>query len=567
MHDDGATRWPTGARDPRPRADGAEPAHPPTRAPWRTTCPRSESPSEHDPDAVTDTTTPNDDLHRIDHLGRRRAVGGRVDPHRPGLQPGARRGAERSAAGLAPADVERGRRRSVRRPGPRWRDASLAKRQTGAVHVPRAAQRAQGASSPRSSPPSTARCSPTRSARSPAASRSWSSPAASRTCSRATTPRTSRPASTSTRSGSRSASSASSARSTSRRWCRCGSSRSPSPRQRGRAQAEREGPDRRELDGRAVRREAGLPDGVLNVVHGDKEAVDALLDAPGRASRSRSSARRRSRTTSTRPATEHGKRVQALGGAKNHMLVLPDADLDLAADAAVNAGFGSAGERCMAISAVRRRRRRSPTSWSRRSSERMATLRTGDGTPRLRHGSADHRASTATRSRPTSTSASTTGATLVVDGRDVEVDGDADGFWLGPTLIDKVTHGHRRSTRDEIFGPVLSVVRVDDLRRRRSSSSTRNQYGNGTAIFTNDGGAARALPARGRRSAWSASTCRSRCRWPTTRSAAGRTRCSATRHAYGPDGVHFFTREQGRHLALARPVATAASNLGFPQNE
>ena len=199
----------------------------------------------------------------------------------------------------------------------------------------------------------------------------------------------------------------------------------------------------------ALLKEAGLPDGVLNVVHGDKEAVDALLEHPD--------VRAISFVGSTpiaryvyETATGHGKRVQALGGAKNHMLVLPDADLDLAADAAVNAGFGSAGERCMAISVVlavdtdRRRVRR------RRSSQRMGDAAHRRRHARLRHGPAHHRAAPRQGRRRTSTSPATDGATVVVDGRDVELDGDPDGFWLGPTLIDKVPTSSAVYTRRDL---------------------------------------------------------------------------------------------------------------------
>ena len=225
--------------------------------------------------------------------------------------------------------------------------------------------------------------------------------------------------------------------------------------------------------------------------------------------------------------TAHGKRVQALGGAKNHMVVLPDADLDLAADAAVNAGFGSAGERCMAISAlvavepVGRRAGRA------RSRERMATL-----THRRRPRAAPTWARwsprrTATRWRPTSTPASSDGrrrssSTAATS----QVDGAADGFWLGPTLFDHVTPEHDASTPTRSSARCCRVVRVGSTTRRsRWSTPTRTA----TAPRSSPTTAARPGASRTRsRSAWSASTCRSRCRWPTTPSAAGRPRCSAT---------------------------------------
>ncbi len=204
-------------------------------------------------------------------------------------------------------------------------------------------------------------------------------------------------------------------------------------------------------------KEAGLPDGVFNVVHGNKVAVDALLTHPD--------VKAISFVGSTAIAkyvyetgTAHGKRVQALGGAKNHMVVLPDADLDLAADAAVNAGFGSAGERCMAISALVAVGD-SADPLVAKIAERMATLRTGDGRRGCDMGplvTGVHRDKVVSYVD----AGEAAGATLVVDGRNPVVDGDADGFWLGPTLFDNVTPDMSIYT-DEIFGPVLSVVRVD----------------------------------------------------------------------------------------------------------
>ena len=232
--------------------------------------------------------------------------------------------------------------------------------------------------------------------------------------------------------------------------------------------------------------EAGLPAGVLNVVHGDREAVDRLLEHPD--------VRAISFVGSTpvarhvyETATRNGKRVQALGGAKNHMVVLPDADLDLAADAAVNAGFGSAGERCMAISAVVAVEPVADRLVA-KIAARMATLRTGDGRRGCDMGplvTGPH------RDRVTGylDAGTVAGAELVVDGRDAEIDGDAAGFWLGPTLFDRVDTTMSLYT-DEIFGPVLSVLRVSSYEEALDLVNS-NPYGNGTAIFTSDGGAAR----------------------------------------------------------------------------
>jgi malonate-semialdehyde dehydrogenase (acetylating)/methylmalonate-semialdehyde dehydrogenase len=233
-------------------------------------------------------------------------------------------------------------------------------------------------------------------------------------------------------------------------------------------------------------KEAGLPDGVFNVIHGDKEAVDGLLEHPD--------VKAISFVGSTPIAryiyengTRNGKRVQALGGAKNHMLVLPDADLELTADAAINAGFGSAGERCMAISVVLAV---DPIGDAlvEKIAARMPSLRTGDGRRGCDMGplvTKQHRDKVSSYVDAGVES----GATLVVDGRNPQVDGDAGGFWLGPTLFDHVKTDMTIYT-DEIFGPVLSVVRVPSYEAGVALINA-HQYGNGTAIFTNDGGAAR----------------------------------------------------------------------------
>ena len=235
----------------------------------------------------------------------------------------------------------------------------------------------------------------------------------------------------------------------------------------------------------ALLAEAGLPAGVFNVVHGDKEAVDALLDAPRR--------RRRllrrvhpDRPLRLRAGHRHGKRVQALGGAKNHMVVLPDADLDLAADAAVNAGFGSAGERCMAISVVVAVDR-SAERWSTGSLSASPGWLWATAAGPATWGPGHRRAPGQGRLVPRPGGGCR--GPLVVDGRDVVVDGEPGGFWLGPTLFDQVTADMSLYT-DEIFGPVLSVVRAPTYDAALELVNA-NRYGNGTAIFTNDGGAAR----------------------------------------------------------------------------
>jgi malonate-semialdehyde dehydrogenase (acetylating)/methylmalonate-semialdehyde dehydrogenase len=232
--------------------------------------------------------------------------------------------------------------------------------------------------------------------------------------------------------------------------------------------------------------EAGLPDGVFNVVHGDKEAVDALLVNPDVQSISFVGSTPIARYVYETGA-KAGKRVQALGGAKNHMLVLPDADLDLVADSAVNAGFGSAGERCMAISVVVAVEPIADPLIA-AIATKMAGIKVGDGRRACDMGplvTEVHRDKVASYIEI----AAKDGATVVVDGRDVKPDGEPGGFWLGPTLIDRVPTSSK-VYQDEIFGPVLSVVRVQSYEEGLELINS-GAFGNGTAIFTNDGGAAR----------------------------------------------------------------------------
>lgn len=305
---------------------------------------------------------------------------------------------------------------------------------------------------------------------------------------------------------------------------------------------------------------AGLPDGVLNVLHGDKVAVDGLLSHP--------SVRGISFVGSTPIAryvyetgTRNGKRVQALGGAKNHMVVLPDADLDLAADAAVSAGFGSAGERCMAISVVVAV---DPVGDEliEKIRTRIANLHVGDGRrPGCEMGPL---VTAAHRDRVTSylDAGVGEGATLAVDGRGHEVDGEPTGFWLGPTLFDHV-RPDMSVYRDEIFGPVLSVVRAETYEQAVGLIND-NPYGNGTAIFTNDGGAARRfqneievgmvgvnvpIPV------------------PVGYYSFGGWKDSlfGDTHAYGPDGLHFYTRTKVVTSRWLDP-SHGGVNLGFPRN-
>jgi malonate-semialdehyde dehydrogenase (acetylating)/methylmalonate-semialdehyde dehydrogenase len=304
-------------------------------------------------------------------------------------------------------------------------------------------------------------------------------------------------------------------------------------------------------------KEAGLPDGVFNVIHGDKVAVDALLTHPKIKSISFVGSTPIAKYVYEN-GTKSGKRVQALGGAKNHMIVLPDADLELAADAAINAGFGSAGERCMAISAIVAVEPIADKLIE-KIKERALKIKTGDGTKGADMGplvTKIHRDKVASYIA----AGEKEGAKVVVDGRDVKVDGE--GFWLGPTLFDQVKP-NMSIYLEEIFGPVLSVIRVKSYDEALKLVND-HQYGNGTAIFTNDGGAARRfqnevevgmvginvpIPV------------------PMAYYSFGGWKNSlfGDSHAHGTEGVHFFTRGKVVTSRWLDP-SHGGINLGFPQN-
>ncbi len=306
-------------------------------------------------------------------------------------------------------------------------------------------------------------------------------------------------------------------------------------------------------------REAGLPAGVFNVLNGDKEAVDGLLTHPDVQAVSFVGSTPIAKYVYETGA-KHGKRVQALGGAKNHMLVLPDADLDLVADSAINAGFGSAGERCMAISVVVAVE---PVADAliEKVTERMAKLRTGDGRRGCDMGplvTREHRDKVASYIDV----AAAEGATVVVDGREQNFDGDSNGFWLGPTLLDRVPTSSKVYT-DEIFGPVLSIVRVKSFDEGVALINA-SPFGNGTAIFTNDGGAARRfqneievgmvginvpIPV------------------PVAYYSFGGFKNSlfGDTKAHGVEGVHFYTRGKAITSRWLDP-SHGGINPGFPQN-
>jgi malonate-semialdehyde dehydrogenase (acetylating) / methylmalonate-semialdehyde dehydrogenase len=302
---------------------------------------------------------------------------------------------------------------------------------------------------------------------------------------------------------------------------------------------------------------AGLPDGVFTVVQGDREAVEAILDHPDIAAVSFVGSTPVARHIYER-GTAQGKRVQALGGAKNHMVVLPDADLDLAADAAVSAAYGAAGERCMAIS-VAVAVGSIGDALVDAIAARLPKLRIGDGAdPDSEMGpliSREH------REKVTGYIAegAQAGAAVVVDGRDADV--PADGFFLGTTLLDRVTP-QMSVYGDEIFGPVLCVVRTDTYDEALALINA-NRYANGTAIFTRDGGAARQfqfdvevgmvgvnvpIPV------------------PVAYYSFGGWKASlfGDTHMYGPEGVNFYTR--GKVVTSRWPdPATSAVDLGFPR--
>jgi malonate-semialdehyde dehydrogenase (acetylating) / methylmalonate-semialdehyde dehydrogenase len=306
-------------------------------------------------------------------------------------------------------------------------------------------------------------------------------------------------------------------------------------------------------------KEAGLPDGVFTVLNGDKESVDGLLTHPDVSAIS---------FVGSTPIAQyvyetgarHGKRVQSLGGAKNHMLVLPDADLELVADAAINAGFGSAGERCMAISVVVAVEPVADAMIE-KIVARMGKLRTGDGRRGCDMGplvTKVHRDKVASYIDI----AEADGATVVVDGRKGTFDGAENGFWLGPTLIDRVPTSSKVYT-EEIFGPVLSIVRVKTYEEGVELINS-GAFGNGTAIFTNDGGAARRfqneievgmiginvpIPV------------------PVAYYSFGGWKNSlfGDTKAHGVEGVHFFTRGKAITSRWLDP-SHGGINLGFPQN-
>ena len=306
--------------------------------------------------------------------------------------------------------------------------------------------------------------------------------------------------------------------------------------------------------------EAGLPDGVFNVLHGDAEIVGTLLEHPGVGAISFVGSTPIAKSIYER-GTSAGKRVQALGGAKNHMLVLPDADIGVAADAAVSAAYGSAGERCMAISVIVAVGAVADPLID-AIAERMAALRVGagdeEGTEMGPLISKIHRDKVASYVE----GAAAEGAKVCVDGSNLEVAAaNKGGFFFGPSLIDNVRPG-MKVYDDEIFGPVLSVVRVDTFDEGVDVINS-NQYGNGVAIFTRDGGAARQF------------TVDVTCGMvgvnvpipvPVASYSFGGWKDSlfGDTHMYGPAGIEFFTRSKVVTTRWPDP-STSEVNLGFPK--
>jgi malonate-semialdehyde dehydrogenase (acetylating)/methylmalonate-semialdehyde dehydrogenase len=303
---------------------------------------------------------------------------------------------------------------------------------------------------------------------------------------------------------------------------------------------------------------AGLPAGVFSVVQGDREVVNRILEHPNIAAVSFVGSTPIARHV-YEIATRHGKRVQALGGAKNHMVVLPDADVDMAADAAVSAGYGSAGERCMAVSAV--------VAVGDVADRLVAAI--ADRLPSLTIGPGDDPASQMGplvtrehRDRVASylDDAALGGAEVVVDGRKQAFEGD--GFFLGPSLVDSVRPG-TSVYDDEIFGPVLSVVRVatyEDAVRLVND----NPYGNGVAIFTRDGGAARRFQFEVQAGMVGVNVA---IPVPVAYYSFGGWKSSlfGDTHMYGPDGIHFYTKAKVVTSRWPDP-STSTIDLGFPQN-
>src|SRR5437764_5959757 len=306
-------------------------------------------------------------------------------------------------------------------------------------------------------------------------------------------------------------------------------------------------------------REAGLPDGVFNVVQGDKAAVDAILDHPAIQAVS---------FVGSTPIAEYiyargaaaGKRVQALGGAKNHMVVMPDADMDMAVDALVGAAYGSAGERCMAIS-VAVAIGDAGDALVAKLAERTAALKINDGMEAGAEMGPVVTQAAKQRIEKLIGEGVEQGATLVVDGRGYKVPGRDKGFFVGGTLFDHVQPS-MSIYQEEIFGPVLCVVRLPDIGSALELIN-RNEYGNGVAVFTRDGGVAREFVRQVQVGMVGVNV---PLPVPMAFNSFGGWKKSlfGDHHAYGPEGVRFYTRHKA---VMQRWPNTASSGVefAFPQ--
>ena len=303
--------------------------------------------------------------------------------------------------------------------------------------------------------------------------------------------------------------------------------------------------------------EAGLPDGVFNVVHGDREAVEALLTHPGVASVSFVGSTPIARYV-YETGTAAGKRVQALGGAKNHAVVMPDADVEIAADAIASAAYGSAGQRCMAISAAvavgpARRRARRGARGARRRRQGRPGRRGGLRMGPLVTGAARDRVVGAIEAGVGE------GAELRRDGRGLSVDGHEDGFWVGPSLFDRVTP-EMSIYREEIFGPVLILLRAESFEEALALVN-ENEYGNGAAIFTSDGRTAREFEHRVQAGMVGVNV---PIPVPMAYFSFGGWKHSlfGDLHVHGREGVQFYTR--GKVVTERWPQQRSGAEYGFP---
>ena len=308
-------------------------------------------------------------------------------------------------------------------------------------------------------------------------------------------------------------------------------------------------------------RDAGLPDGAMNVVHGGKDAVDAILDHPGIMAVSFVGSTPIAQYVYARGCAA-GKRVQALGGAKNHMIVMPDADLDQAADALMGAGYGSAGERCMAVSVAVPVGEKTADALVAKLKPRVAALKIGPATD-----SAAEMGPLVTKAHRDKVAAyidqgAKEGAEVVVDGRGLKLQGYENGFWLGGTLLDRVTP-QMTVYREEIFGPVLSVVRARDYGEALNLINT-HEFGNGAALFTRDGDTARDFAEKVQ-----AGMVGINVPIPVPvgyHSFGGWKRSVFGSHGiYGPEAVHFYTKL--KTMTSRWPSGTrSGAQLNFPSN-